>query len=89
MVTIRHNAARATALANGTPEGVQDPFGPKIVMYVRPAQAMDAEGIMDIYNRYIASSVIPEDQEPLTLFDVQCLMYVLGKFPFFFEIVLF
>lgn len=74
MVTIRHNAARAAAMANDTPEVMQDPFAPKIDLYVRPAQAKDAEGIMDIYNRYVASSIIPEDQEPLTAFDVQCLM---------------
>jgi L-amino acid N-acyltransferase YncA len=46
-----------------------NPFSPKIDMYVRPAQEKDADAIMKIYNHYVATSIIPEDQEPISIDD--------------------
>lgn len=36
-------------------------------MYVRPAELKDAAAIRDIYNYYIRSTIIPEDQTEITL----------------------
>jgi L-amino acid N-acyltransferase YncA len=51
-----------------------NPFSPKVDMYVRPAQLKDAQDIMKIYNYYVATSIIPEDQQPISLEDAQALI---------------
>jgi L-amino acid N-acyltransferase YncA len=51
-----------------------NPFSPAIEMYVRPAQQKDAQDIMKIYNHYVATSIIPEDQLPISLEDAKALI---------------
>jgi L-amino acid N-acyltransferase YncA len=51
-----------------------NPFSPKIDMYVRPVQEKDADAIMKIYNHYVATSIVPEDQDPISITDAQYLI---------------
>jgi L-amino acid N-acyltransferase YncA len=40
-------------------------------MYARPVEMKDAQAIANIYNYYVVNSIIPEDQEPVTVADVE------------------
>jgi len=66
------NEARHRQIALAVDE--PNPFSPKVEMYVRPAQQKDAQDIRKIYNHYVNSSIIPEDQEPISLDDAEALI---------------
>jgi L-amino acid N-acyltransferase YncA len=66
------NDARHRQIAMAVDE--PNPFSPKVEMYVRPAQRKDAQDIRKIYNHYVVNSIIPEDQQPISLEDAELLV---------------
>lgn len=59
-------------------------FAPAIDMYLRPAEEKDVADIAAIYNHYIVSSIIPEDQQKVTPEDMLEVLKItkMDKLPF-------